>query len=47
LTLTAYLYTSSIVLLTGAQIDELLRRQAERGRTGLDALTTLATPRRT
>lgn len=41
LTLTAYLYTSSIVLLTGAQIDELLRRQAARGRTGLEALTTL------
>lgn len=41
LTLTAYLYTSSLILLTGAQIDELLRRQAKRGRKGLDALTTL------
>lgn len=41
LTLTGYLYTSSIIFLTGAQIDELLRRQADRGRTGLDALTSL------
>jgi membrane protein len=41
LTLAAYLYTSSIIFLTGAQIDELLRRQAKRGRTGLAALTTL------
>jgi membrane protein len=30
LTLTAYLYTSSIIFLTGAQIDELLRRRAQR-----------------
>jgi membrane protein len=31
LTLTAHLYTSSIIFLTGAQIDELLRRRAQRG----------------
>jgi hypothetical protein len=37
----AYLYTSSIIFLSGAQVDELPRRQAKRGRTGLDALTTL------
>jgi membrane protein len=30
LTLTAYLYTSSIIFLTGAQIDELLRQRAQR-----------------
>ncbi len=41
LTVTSYFYTSSIIFLTGAQIDELLRRQAERGRKGLEALTTL------
>jgi membrane protein len=41
LTLTGYLYTSSIIFLTGAQIDELLRKQADRGRTGLVALTSL------
>jgi membrane protein len=44
LTLTAYIYTSSIIFLTGVQIDELLRRQATRGRKGLDALTTLDRP---
>lgn len=38
LTLSAYLYTSSIVFLTGTQIDELLRVQRERGRRGLDML---------
>jgi membrane protein len=41
ITLTAYFYTSSIIFLAGVQIDELLRRQAKRGRKGLDALTTL------
>lgn len=41
LTLTAYLYTSSIIFLTGAQVDELLRHQSQQGRAGLDALTHL------
>jgi membrane protein len=44
ITLTAYLYTSSIIFLTGVQVDELLRRQAARGRKGLEALTTLDRP---
>ena len=41
LTLTAYLYTSSIIFLTGTQVDELLRKQSNRGYKGLDALTHL------
>jgi membrane protein len=38
LTLIGYLYTSSIVFLVGAQIDKLLREQAEPGRGPLDGL---------
>jgi membrane protein len=38
LTLIGYLYTSSIVFLVGAQIDELLQKQAAPGRGPLDGL---------
>jgi membrane protein len=41
LTLSGYLYVSSIVFLTGTQIDELLRVQRERGLRGIDVLLQL------
>lgn len=41
LTLSAYLYTSSLVFLTGTQIDEVLRVQRERGLRGVDMLLQL------
>ena len=42
--MTSYLYVSSLILLTEAQIDELLHRQPMRERTRLDALRTLDAP---